>query len=161
MSKELANYNYCLEVIELKKNIELAFLTLGERLKEIRDRGLYENSWDSFGDYLQEIKMSESVASRLISVYTKMVLEYQLPSELIANAGGWSNAYEIIRVSSTKEEATKWLEDSAERLPRDTKIMLREAKTGISQDSCDHDWVQIRFCTKCNAKEKIYDQEQN
>lgn len=158
MSKELTQYNYCLEVVELKKNIELAFLVLGEKLMKIRDEEMYTGSWESFNDYLDEIKISPSVASRLISVYSTMVLEYSLEPQLIANAGGWSNAYEITKVSSTKEEALRWLEESKERMPKDTKIALREARTGISIEDCRHEYYELRICRKCGDKEKIYNE---
>lgn len=157
MSKEISQYNYCLEVVELKKNIELAFLTLGERLYKIREEELYIGSWESFNDYLEEIKMSPSVASRLISVYSKMVLEYNLEPSLIANAGGWSNAYEIIKIASGKEEAENWLRESEHRMAKDTKIALREAKTGVSIEKCEHDYYDIRVCRKCGDKSRIYE----
>lgn len=158
MKNKLSNYNFCLSVLELKKELEVLFLTLGEKLLKIRSENLYESQWESFEDYLDEIKMSPSVASRLISVYSKLILEWKIKPELIANAGGWSNAYEIVKVSPTKEDAIKWLEESKDRMPRDTKIMLREAKTGIKQEDCKHeDTYKLTICRKCGLK--IYEQE--
>lgn len=149
-----------MEVVELKKNIELAFLTLGEKLYKIRDEELYLSNWESFVDYLDEVKISPSVASRLITVYEKMVLEYELSTDLIANAGGWSNAYEILQISSGKTDAKKWLKESENRLPKDTKIALREARTGIKQDECKHeDFYTIDICRKCGAKIRTYEEE--
>lgn len=158
MSKELQQYDYCMEVVELKKNIELAFLVLGEKLHTIKEQELFYSNWESFNDYLEEIKISPSVASRLITVYTKMVLEYNLSNELIANAGGWSNAYEIIKITNSKEEAEEWLKDSENRMSKDTKIALREAKYGVKQEDCDHDYYQLRICRKCNDKQMIYEE---
>lgn len=154
---KITNYNKCLSVIEFKKNIELMFLELGKALMEIRDGFLYEGSWDTFEEYLDEIKISPSVASRLITVYRTMVLDYQLEPTLIANAGGWSNAYEIIKVSPTKEEAEKWLIESENRMPKDTKILLREAKTGVSQETCPHDYYLLKVCRKCGDKIRVYE----
>lgn len=158
--KALAQYNYCLEVVALKKNIELAFLTLGERLSIIRDQELYHSNWESFNDYLDEIKMSPSVASRLISVYQTMVLKYQIPVDLIANAGGWSNVYEITKVAQSKEEVERWLVESENRLPKDTKIALREAKSGIMQDECQHDYYTLQICRRCGDKLRVYEDNQ-
>lgn len=150
---QLANYNYCLEVIEFKKNIEVAFLTLGERLKKIRDGILYQPSWTSFEEYLDEIKMHYSVASRLITVYENLVIRYGFKPELIANAGGWSNAYEITRIAKDKDDAHKWLTESAERTPKDTKELLREIKTGISQSDCKHrNTYTVEICKDCGIK---------
>lgn len=152
---EITNYNFCLEVVELKKNIEVAYLLLGEKLGAIRDRQLYSPNWESFEDYLDEIKINVSVASRLITVYNKFVVEYGLDTRLIAGAGGWSNAYEISRLASGKEEAQRMLEESSLMTPKDVKIRLREQKTGIMQDSCDHaDTYTITVCRKCGIKIK-------
>lgn len=159
MSKELTNYNRCLEVIDFKKNIELMFLELGKALMDIRDNSYFLSNWESFEDYLNEMKIAPSVASRLITVYRTMVLEYEFEPKLIANAGGWSNAYEIIKVSPTKDDARRWLEDSDNRLPKDTKALLRQAKTGISEDDCPHsDTYTIKVCRRCNAKIREYEE---
>lgn len=158
MSKEIINYNKCMSIIDMKKHIELMFLELGKALLDIRENGLYTGSWESFEDYLDEMKISPSVASRLISVYKTLVLEYQFEPDLIANAGGWSNAYEIIKLSPTKEEAQQWLTESENRLPKDTKQLLRQAKSGISVDECPHsDTYLIRVCRKCGVKIREYD----
>lgn len=155
---KLSNYNYCQKVIELKKNIEIAFLTLGEYLYNIREKHLYESQWGSFSEYLDEIKMADSVASRLIKVYTKLILEYQIEPEKIAQAGGWSNAYEIVQLSPTKEKAEDWLDEVAIKMPKDIKIALREAKSGIKEEECEHDLYTIRCCRKCSYKERIYEE---
>jgi len=156
----LSKYNYCVEVVELKNKIEVAFLTLGEMLYQIRTNSLFEGSWETFADYLEEIKMSESVASRLITVYSKMILEYKISPDLIAKAGGWSNAYEIVKLSKNKEETEKWLEDSSSKMAKDIKIAIREAKTGVSQETCKHyDTYLLRICRKCGDKETVHEEK--
>jgi len=156
---KIQGYDYCQETISLKIKLETGFLLLGERLKKIRDGFLYQPQWESFDIYLDEIKIDPATASKLITIYTKFVLEYGIAPEEIAAAGSWSNAYEISTVAKTKEDVTRWLEESKDRTPKDTKIELRKVKTGKDPDNCKHEWVSIRYCSHCNTKEKIYDKE--
>jgi hypothetical protein len=154
MSKELTNYNVCIECKEWKEQIEIAFLVLGEKLMNIRDKHLYVGSWESFEDYLKEIKMQPSVASRLIKVYKTFVVGFELPPKMIASAGGWSNAYEIAGKSQTKEEAVEWLE-RFEMADSDKTIgsLKKELRSGIKRDECSHsESYTIKICTRCGEK---------
>lgn len=153
------NYNFCVDCIKWKEQIELAFIVLGEKLSRIRDENLYEESWESFEDYLKEIKMQPSVASRLITVYNKLVKEYELEPKMVASAGGWSNAYEISKKSQTKEEAAEWLERFEYADSQKTVGSLKkELRTGIKQDDCGHlDTYLIRVCNNCGEKIREYE----
>lgn len=159
MDKKLTNYNYCQACIEWKEQIELAFIVLGEKLMNIRDKYMYVDSWESFDDYLKEIKMQPSVASRLITVYKKFVLEYELPVDRIAAAGGWSNAYEIIGKSKDREEALSWLErfENADS-EKTVGSIKKELRSGISRDDCPHSESYIlKVCLKCGEKVRVYE----
>ena len=160
--KQLTNYNYCLECIEWKEQLEAAFLVLGEKLMRIRDGHFYDESWETFEDYLKEIKMQPSVASRLITVYKKFILEYEVEPKKIAVAGGWSNAYEIIGKSNSKEEAEEWLErfEYADSTKTVGKIK-KELRTGVKQDECSHsEFYTLHVCKKCGEKVRDYEPDE-
>ncbi|MDL5400733.1 hypothetical protein QSI00_24520, partial [Escherichia coli] len=80
-----------------------SFLLLGERLKKIRDEKLYIPSFEAFWCFAEEeIKLSESTCSRLISVYEKFILEWNIdPADVVA-IGGWNEAYLIGKIATTK-----------------------------------------------------------
>ena len=143
---------YCQQTLALKKTLESGFLTLAERLKKIKEEGLWEAEWGSFAEFLMEMKISEATASKLISVYDKFVLEYGIDQEKLAGVG-WSSLYEILPLCDTVGSAREMVE-KATLLKRDElREEVREARVG----ECDHEWVEVhlRQCTKCAKREKI------
>lgn len=158
MNKEIS-YGYLQETLKLKENIENGFLSLGERLMKIRDEEMWKAGYDSFADYLEEMKMSESNASKLISVYSKYILEYDIEPEKVLAVGGHSVAYAILPFAKSKEKAEEWLEKGRHLTRQHIEQEIREMKTGIRIDECDHDWneVHIRQCRSCGLREKVHD----
>lgn len=155
--KNEISINYCNETIGYKQQLEGLFLMLGQRLARIREEELYKGSWDSFADYVQELDISESVASRLITTYKKITEEWNIDKEKVIRIGGWNNAYEISKIAQTKEQAEEMLAEVSVLSPSDRRIYLRNVKTGINQDECSHDFYSIKVCKKCQYKEKLYD----
>ena len=151
---QLTNYNYCQETIKMKEQIEIAFIAMGERLMKIRDQHLYGGSWETFSDYLKELKIKDSVASRMITVYKKFILEYKMDPQEVALAGGWSNAYEIVGKSSSKEEAEIWLEKfKYASNDGDVTAIKKELRSGISRYECPHEETYtIKICRRCGEK---------
>lgn len=151
---KIQNYDYCQETIKLREQIEVAFIAIGERLKHIRDKHWYEGSWETFEDYLKEMKMHSSVASRLIKVYEKFILEYEISPHRVALAGGWSNAYEIIGKANSKEEAEEWLEKfEYASNQKDVGSVKKELRSGIKRDECSHsETYTIKICRQCGEK---------
>jgi hypothetical protein len=157
---ELKNYNYCEETISLKKTIESSFLEMGKRLRDIRDKRLYEPQWTSFPEYLAEMKLSESQASKLINIYNKFVLEYQFTTEEILQTGGWAVLAEVLPVIRDKESATEWLEKAKNLTMQDLRIEVKERKTGKSMDGCKHEnTYTITICRDCGNKQREYENE--
>lgn len=145
------NFKYCEETFKLKNNIELNFLLLAERLKKIQDEKLYQPNYDKFHDFLNEININNSVASRLISIYELFVEKYKFKHEELIEAGGWSKLSEIVKVSTTKAEARKWLKVAS----TNPKVIIREMIEVEDETpavlTCD-DYYIIKICRDSKAK---------
>lgn len=125
---------------------------------KIRDERLFEPQWDTFGIYVSELKMSEPVASKLINIYKRFVLEYNILPEKLLKAGGWSVVAEVLPVVKTKEEAVEWIDKMEVLTKEDIRKEILEKKTGITQQNCKHeDYYTIKVCRVCGDKERIYE----
>ncbi len=154
MNQELTT-NYLQKTVDLKTTIEQSFLLLGERLKKIRDEGMFRPTYSFFYEWLEaEAKMKESMASRLISVYEKFIVNWGIDPTKVAEAGGWSDVYSIGTFAKTKEEAESWLERKKTLSSGDFRKEVTESKHG----KCEHEWVEVHLnqCTKCGDREKIF-----
>ena len=129
--------------------MEEGTLILAQRLKEIRDKEKYLSSWESFADYLLEIRMTESKASRLITVYEKWVLEGGFSEQELAPIG-WSNLYE-----ARNHVSQKVLDELTHRQDKDARDYIKELNSGISMDDCKHDLYRIEVCRKCGRRTQI------
>ena len=153
---------YCEEALLLEKSISSQFLTLAERLYTIREQNLFAPQWDSFNEYCQEFKsLSQPSISRLIGIYEKFIVQYQIPKERIAALGGWSNLASTLAVVNTKDEAEEWLH-KAETLHRDDlRRELTEHKTGRDMRDCSHDnHYIVKICRDCHDRIKISDSKE-
>ena len=147
-----ANYEYLNQTIELVKGIEEGFLSLGERLKKIRDQQMYLPSYESFYDFLVECRMTESKASKVISVFETYIEKYNLPTADVAEVG-WSILYEAIKVVKTKDDAKNLLHELKHRQEKDARDHVRQLRSGVDQDKCSHeDSYIIRCCRTCGIK---------
>lgn len=149
-------HEYCEETIALKDKLENSFLELGERLTKIRNEQVYiKAGYESFALFLWEIKMTESVASKIITVYENLVLRFGVDKEKIIAVGGYSIAYPIAQMVKSKEEAEHWLEKGSLLNKKDLEDEIRELKKGTHL--CDFKDLHIRQCLICGKKEKIYE----
>jgi len=157
MELEKAN-SYLQKTVELKSNIERSFLLLGERLKRIRDEKIYLPAYEAFWCFTEEqLKMSESTASRLISVYQKFILDWKVSPEKVIDIGGWNEAYLICKQAKNKDEAEELLEKYALMPPSEIRKEVASLKVGEHK----HDWYElhIRQCRVCGLKEQIQNEK--
>jgi hypothetical protein len=149
-----AAYKYCSDTIALVSTLEEAFLTLGERLKKVRDEQLYLPTYDTFRDFLEECRMKEGTASKLISVYSTFIETYEMSPTEVA-AVGWSVLYESIPLIKSKKDAVDVVHELSNRRDKDARDYVREKRSGIDQDKCAHEDVySIRCCRTCGLKIK-------
>lgn len=156
---EVANYQYCSQALEFERQLSGQFLTLAEYLYNIRENNLFAPQWDSFNEYCTEFKsLSQASISRLIGIYQKFIVEYQVPRERIAALGGWSNIASTLAVVNSKQDAEEWLH-KAETLHRDDlRRELTEHKTGRDMRDCAHEnFYSVKVCRDCHDRIKIDD----
>lgn len=143
------------ECIALKEMIEQGFIVLAGRLKKIRDEKLYSPQHESFWMFLQEdLKMSDSQASKLITTYEILVVKYGMTERRVLDTGGWNEAYLIAKQAKNKDEADELIEKSSLMPPTEFRKVLADEKIGEHR----HEWLEIhiRQCKKCNLREKIF-----
>lgn len=158
MNEIIIPTEYCSETIALKKSIESGFIVLGERLAKIKDNRMWEEQWSSFSEYLAEMNITDSTATKLISIHNVYNVKYSVEDELLLKSS-WSTLYEIlplIKDKPNKEEVVKIIEDFNLLKREDQRELLREKKLG----KCNHQWVELhlRICEHCNKKEKVYEE---
>lgn len=157
-NKELSN-RYLEDTLDLKTDVERKFLELGSRLMKIRDEQLFLATHSSFVEFLWEAKLTESTASKMINIYSHFILALNIDEQLLLDAGGWTTVYKIKDLAKDKESARDWLLKAKDLSPKDLDIVIKEAKSGIPQDECDHELVRFDWCKKCSHKEKVYDEQ--
>ena len=157
---ELKKKEVCDEAIELKKTIETHFLALGEKLLIIKQNSLYAPLYDTWLLFLDEMRMSESMASRLMGIYEKFILEYRIAPAQVIEAGN-ANMQEILPHANTEKKA-KELVHLAETLTRQhLREELKELKSGREMGDCAHNnsyIIKIKVCRGCGSKERVYEE---
>ena len=150
-------FQYCDTTLKLKKTIETSFLSLGERLSKIRIERLWESNWSSWVEYLADMKITESTASRLITVYDTYVVKYALPEEKLASIG-WSSLYEMARFIPSKQSAEDFVDKTFLMRKEDVRDEIRVARHGDHE----HEWkeIHLRMCTVCGKKERLYAEDE-
>ena len=148
---KLTNTDYCEATISLRNTIEEGFCVLGERLHKILEGKLYEPKWESWQEFLEDLRIRPDVASKLIRIYQVLILEYKLSPKKIYTVGT-EIAYDITRVVKSKEEAVEWLEKGETLRLGDVRIAIKEKKTGVTQADCRHNFYVLRVCFKCGYK---------
>lgn len=153
--KKINPIDFCEHTIVFKHYIETQYLEFAAQLKNIRDDKLYAGRWESFEDFLADptMAMDKGTASKMISIHERFVLEYKIPTQKIAQVGGWSKVAEILPVIKDKKSAIKWLEQAASLSQSDLRKEIKEEKTGIKMSECEHkDFYLVKICRKCGDR---------
>lgn len=153
MKKEIQPLNYCTETIHLKRTIQSAFLTLAERLYNIRRDEMWTSNWGSWYEFLEELDVSEATASKLIKVYEFYVIGHKIEEQKLV-AISWDSLYSAIPlVADGGKKPMEVVEDFSKLRKADQREILREAKKG----PCEHEWEEFRMrrCTVCGKLERV------
>ena len=152
------NYEYCNETLRLRHKTESLFLSHGERLFRIQTDKMYEPNYESFNEFLQDFKIDQSVASRLVNIFKKFVVEYGFSFEELGKTN-WTKLAEILTVVKTKKEAEIWLSKLEHLKRKDIRDEITEKRTGIKMEKCKHlDYYDVRICKVCGIKVRKYEQ---
>lgn len=157
MDKRIAktNYDYCLETIGLKGELELSYLDLASRLHKIQLNKMYEPNYESFDEFLEEIKISRATASKLVNIWRLFVIKFKIKPKVLAGAGGWSVVAEILPLAESKKKAEELLFMASETRRKDLRKNLHELKTGVEMSKCNHADKKLTFVCywKCTCGE--------
>jgi hypothetical protein len=154
MPTKEVGHQICEKAVALKNKLEIGFLELGKLLKQIRDEKLYMPEFEAFWMFTEEkLQITESTASKMIKVYVRCILEWDISPDTIVGVGGWNSAYEITCIASSKEQAVDLFEKREIMPPSEWKKEVADMKDG---GECDHHWGKVDFyqCSKCNRKVK-------
>lgn len=156
------NFGYCQETIALKGDLELSYLDLASRLHKIQLNKMYEPNYETFDEFLEEIKLSRATASKLINIWRRFVIQFKIKPRVLADAGGWSVVAELLPVVENKSQAEKWLLSAKETRRGDLRKNLLELKTGVLMMKCKHKEVDVICfwkCKRCGESGRMDDEE--
>ena len=90
-----AAVEYVRDTIDLVKQIETRFLELGARLYHIRENKLWQDTYDSYYDFLESAHINQSMASMLYGIHDHFVVKGGKTQEDLRGIG-YSNLYKAI-----------------------------------------------------------------
>lgn len=144
---------YCVETLELKRNLEIGFLDLGRRLKDIAKGKLWAGKWDSWEEYLADLQISPASASKLVRIYSLLIEEHGFDPRQIAAAGGWTVVAEILPEIKDRREAEEWLHLAGSLSRVDLRRTLTERRKGSNMLTCRHEHTfLLRICPDCGLR---------
>lgn len=144
---------YCDDTIKLFVQTQYNFLNLAERMKAIRDQGLFAPKWGSFQDFTLEVnEFSMSMINRLINIHEKFVLTAGIDENNLSEAG-WTKLAMTLPYVNTKDEAIHWAEQAKLLSKSDLRKEIAELKTGKKMANCKHEESYLlRVCPECKDK---------
>ena len=123
------NEEYLRQTKELVTSIQTRFLELGARLFKIREEKLWQGSFDSYVDFLDSARISESQASIFANIHKHYVLDGGIDMQRLAQIG-YSNLHKAIPL--IEREGVEVAVVKAQTLTREEiKDEVREAEHGI------------------------------
>ena len=151
MDKKIAavNFDYCKETLALKGSLELKYLNLASRLHKIQLNHMYQPNYETFDDFLAEMKISRATANKLINIWVRFIIQFKIKPKLLAEAGGWSVVAEILPHAETKAQAERWLRDAKENKRGDLRKNLKEHTTGQDMRLCKHKNLRAVMFNRC------------
>jgi hypothetical protein len=152
----------CVETIELRQRLDIDLLELGRRLMEIKEKKLWQGAWDSFVEYLDDLKVNENTAYKIIRIYQLFIVECKLSPARVAKVGGWTLAETLPAIKTTRD-AMKWFDIASQMRNRtDLRRTLHEEKKGVNMMTCAHeDTYTIKICRDCGVRFQEFSEDVN
>lgn len=119
---------YLRETIDLVKSIETRFLELAARLYRIKENALWNNSYDSYTDFLDAAHINPGHASILTKIHQYYVIDGKKSQKQLAGIG-YSNLYESIPLIE-REGVDTALAKASTLTRAEIKDEVREQKHG-------------------------------
>lgn len=145
------NKKYINDTLKLRDVIEGAFVALGERFYNIRTQNHWKGLYESYEEFLEDMRVSKGNASKMESVYRTYVIEHKIPPERLTPAG-WSTLYQAIPLLN-KYNVEEVIEKATTLLRSHIHDEVRELKAGPHE--CNWEQITIRTCTICQKRERV------
>lgn len=128
-------------------------------LSQIRTERMWEAGWDSQEEYEMELKMSPATISRLVRIYEIFHLQYGIPENKLAEAGGYTVVSEylpMLKEGTTKKEVEDWFGEAAQLTRADIRRAIIEKRKGVDMAICKHENAYTLFvCPDCGERHRI------
>jgi hypothetical protein len=145
------NTDYCVETINLYR---VSMVNIAERLWHIRNDEKWSGRWDSWEDYLGEMGMKKGTASKLCSLYERMIIELKFPTETL-HAAPWTNLYTALPMMKDRESAEKAI-TSASVLTNREIYQERYYQQYGKECECLNAYP-MRHCPDCKRYFRVYE----
>ncbi len=145
---------YCADTIQFYRE---SMVGIAERLWNIRSEEKWRGRWSSWEEFLEEMGMKKGTASKLCTLYKRIVIELGFPKETLREAP-WTNLYIALPMMKDKAQAEK----AILRASTLTGPELYEERWeyGNGGQSCPHAHSNLlRHCLDCKVYMKVYEQE--
>ena len=159
-----SNLKFCDDTIEIKEKLESVFLEIGRRLDEIVSKKMWVGKWEDFDNFCKYgLKIDRSVAFKLMAIYRKFVLEFDIDTSKLSSAGGWTRLAMILPLVDTKEKAEEWVHECIHANSRsDLKKIIHERVSGVDPMKCSHPPNSLHrytvvTCDKCSESWREHD----
>ena len=149
---EIIPTDYINETLELKNNIEGAFLSLGERLHTIKDQELWKGMYNNYPEFLAELGLSEGQASKLRQIHLVFRLQYGVDALKLARIGQ-RRLYAIIPLCTDEQTTQRALENIEGLSSTDVDLLSKAEIAGEHTHEDEH----FARCTLCKRTKRIYD----
>jgi hypothetical protein len=131
-------------------------VNIAERLWHIRSKEMWEGLWSSWEEFLNELGMKKGTASKLCTLYERIVIELKFPTETLHTAP-WTNLYAALPMMATKEKAELAIVKAQVLTGKELSQECYEFKHGRE---CPHAHTSLlRHCLDCRVYMKVYESE--
>lgn len=137
--------NFLQETVVVARQIESKFLELAARLYKIQTEELWRGDYATYGDFLDEAKIRNSIASLLTKIYRCFVVEGRIPQENLEGAP-YTNLYDAIPLIASH--------GVTEAVAMAKTLSRNEIKQNLRDDThpdCAHE-TTIVICASCHKR---------
>jgi hypothetical protein len=144
----------------LSMQSSIANILLAGRLHKIREEKLWISGYESFEDYCMNLKTyNYGTISKLITVYKKFVLEYEISQEKLAEVG-YTVLYKAHKVLGDKKDAEEFVDNAIIWTGSDINREISSRKIGKDIKDCEHEeTIVIRLCKTCGERWELHDHD--
>lgn len=149
-------FNYCQETIEMKTKLELGYMTVAQRLWNIKNNNLAEAQYGGWDSFLSEIGIDKGVAKQMMYVYKKFVIENRIDAQDVVDAGGYSVMYRVLPLVKDRQTALDAIETVKNLKTRELVIKHLADKKNEGKANCSHkNTYTLEICDDCGDRWKV------